>query len=225
MLLAIDTATRILSLALHDGDSLLAEWSLNVERNHTAVLAPLVKRTMAQCSVERGDLTALAACIGPGSYTGLRIGVALAKGFSAVGELPLVPVTTLDIIAAAQDQILDAETLIVTVPAGRNRVIWADYGNDGDGWMAKGEARLGSWDEMFEVCQHPCSLTGEITNAGLQRVREAVASGRPISLVAAARRLRRAGFLAEIAWERMRRHGAQTFAADLVRPIYLKSPG
>ena len=175
MLLAIDTATRLLSIALHDGDTLLAESTLTVDRNHSAVMAPLIERTMTQCGVESGDLTALATCVGPGSYTGLRIGVALAKGIAAVADLPLLPVTTLDIIAAAQDRALGAEILIVTVPAGRQRVIWADYHIDDAGWMAQGEARLGSWEELFEAHAGPCALTGEITTSGLQQVRTAIA--------------------------------------------------
>lgn len=225
MLLAIDTATRLLSLALHDGDTLLAECTLRVERNHSALLAPLIKQTMAQCGAARDDLTALAVCIGPGSYTGLRIGVALAMGMASARDLPLVPATTLDIIAAAQDQPMQADTLIVTVPAGRQRVIWADYRHDGLGWVARGESRLGSWDELFQAQTGRCALSGEITAAGLQRIRAAITSGQQIHLIAAAKRLRRAGFLAEIAWQRLRTDGANAFPADRVKPIYLTSPG
>ena len=224
MLLAIDTATDILSLAVHDGEMLLAESTLMVGRNHSALLAPLIEQAMAQSGVDKDDLTALTACIGPGSYTGLRIGVALAKGMAAVRDLPLVPVNTLDIIAAAQDRASESATLIVTVPAGRQRLIWASYRNAGAGWMRINEARLGSWDDLFENCQDPCALTGEITAAGLQRTREAIDAGKPIKLVVAAKRLRRAGFLAEIAWERLQRDGGDAYPADRVKPIYLKSP-
>lgn len=225
MLLAIDTATRLLSLALHDGDTLLAEATISVERNHSALLAPLIKQTLAQCGVAQDELTALAVCIGPGSYTGLRIGVALAMGMASVSNLPLIPASALDIIAAAQDQPLHAEKLIVTVPAGRQRVIWADYRHDGVGWLAQGEARLGGWDDLFQTQMGSYALSGELTAAGLQRVRAAIASGQQIHLIAAAQRLRRAGYLAEIAWQRLREDGADAFPADRVRPIYLRSPG
>ena len=169
MLLAIDTATQLLSIALHDGDTLLAECTLTAERNHSALLAPLIERTLAQCGFARDDLTALAVCVGPGSYTGLRIGIALAKGMAAVRNLPVAPVSSLDIIAAAQDRATGAETLIVTVPAGRQRVIWADYRHDENGWVAQGETRLGSWDELFQAQTGRYALSGEITAAGLAR--------------------------------------------------------
>ena len=225
MLLAIDTATQLLSIALHDGDTLLAECTLTAERNQSALLAPLIERTLAQCGFARDDLTALAVCIGPGSYTGLRIGIALAKGMAAVHDLPVAPVSSLDIIAAAQDRATGAETLIVTVPAGRQRLIWADYRHDETGWVARDEARLGSWDELFQAQTGPYALSGEITAAGLARIRAAIASGQQIHLIAPAKRLRRAGYLAEIAWQQLREHGVAAFPADRVKPIYLKSPG
>ena len=225
MLLAIDTATRILSIALHDGDALLAECTLTVERNHSKVLAPLVQRTLAQCGSSPDDISALATCVGPGSYTGLRIGVALAKGMTAAGGLPLVPVSTLDIIAAAQDQAIDDESMIVTVQAGRNRVIWAQYRYQSGGWVAESTTRLGEWDELLDAIAEPYRLTGEINVSGRQRLQMAREAGREIHVTAPAKRLRRAGFLAEIAWERLRREGAAAFPADQVKPIYLKSPG
>ena len=102
MLLAIDTATQALSIALHDGAALAAEHTLKADRRHSALLAPLIKQMMAQCDVTSGDLSALAVSVGPGSYTGTRIGVAMAKGMAAAAELPLVPVTTLETVLAAQ---------------------------------------------------------------------------------------------------------------------------
>ena len=220
MLLAIDTATRLLSVALHDGCALLAESTLTVERNHGKMLAPLVEQTLEQVGVSADDLTALAVSIGPGSYTGLRIGVAMAKGIAAVRDLPLVPVTTLDTIAAA----IDCPRAIVTVPAGRNRVIWALYQDDGGRLLAQNEAKLGSWDELLADCSQACALTGEITSAGLQQLMAAIESGRPITLMPAAQRLRRAGFLAEIAWQRLRHEGMLAFPAAAAMPVYLKSP-
>ena len=90
MLLAIDTATQIMSIALHDGEALHAECTLTAGRQHSALLAILIKQIMAQSSLPTDDLTALAVSVGPGSYTGLRIGVALAKGMAAVNDLLLV---------------------------------------------------------------------------------------------------------------------------------------
>src|SRR5690606_20526166 len=102
MLLAIDTATRSLSLALHDGDTVIAEQMWRTGNRHNALLAPAIQQMMDVCDVTMQDITAIAVTTGPGSYTGLRIGVAFAKGLAAVNNLPLIGVSTLDMLAAGQ---------------------------------------------------------------------------------------------------------------------------
>lgn len=224
MLLAIDTATRIISLALHDGEVLLAECTMTVGRNHSACLAPMIQQIMAQSDVGAADLRALAVSVGPGSYTGLRIGVALAKGMAAVRNLPLVPVSTLDIIAAGQTFCDPRARLVALAPAGRGRVISAEYRARNGRWTARGAASLQSWEDLLASYDElPVYLTGEITHQGLQKARAAVADGQDIRLIPPAERLRRAGYLAEAAWRRLRE--GQDFPAERVMPIYLKSPG
>ncbi|HRE29770.1 MAG TPA: tRNA (adenosine(37)-N6)-threonylcarbamoyltransferase complex dimerization subunit type 1 TsaB, partial [Anaerolineales bacterium] len=82
MILAIDTATRVISLALHRGDRLVAEHTWRTENVHTVELAPQVAVLLAQARVNPPELDALAVCLGPGSYTGVRIGLAYAKGLA-----------------------------------------------------------------------------------------------------------------------------------------------
>ena len=229
MLLAIDTATRIISLALHDGDMVLAESTLTVGRNHSACLAPMIQQMMAQSDVTAADLKAMAVSVGPGSYTGLRIGVALAKGMAAACSIPLVPVSTLDTIAAGQTFHDRQAVLVALVPAGRNRVISGEYRVRKGRWTAQGTARLQSWDDLLsscDLCELPVCLTGELTGPGLEAVQAAVAAGGKIRLLPPAERLRRAGYLAEEAWRRLREAGGERdFSAERVMPIYLKSPG
>ena len=224
MLLAIDTATRLLSIALHDGASLAAECSFAAHRKHSAFLAPLIKQMLTQTDTTTSDISSLAVSIGPGSYTGLRIGVALAKGMAAARDLPLVPVTTLDTIAAASRAANRSFPLIATVPAGRSRVIWAVYHCEGDAWRVSGEMKLGSWDELLAACDMPCTLTGEIDEDGLQKVRMARDAGGRVKLLSPAERFRRAGYMGQIAWKRLRRDDNRSYPADQVMPIYLKSP-
>lgn len=223
MLLAIDTATSQLSLALHDGDRLAAEFTLTADRKHSAVLAPLIEQILAHADATTSDVCSLAVAVGPGSYTGLRIGVATAKGMAAARDLPLVPVTTLDTIAAAAGAANRALPLIATVPAGRSRVIWAAYQWDSDAWRIMGDIKLGSWDELLAACDMPCSLSGEIYDMGMQSIHQAREAGAGIELLSPAERFRRAGFMAHIAWGRLRDAGARSYPADQVMPIYLKS--
>ncbi len=226
MLLAIDTSTQLLSIALHDGEVLLAEYTLTAGRQHSALLAPLIKQALAQTAVCAADLRALAVSVGPGSYTGLRIGVALAKGMAAVEGLPLVPVTTLECIAAAHSGRHSDKPLIATVPAGRKRAIWAEFQHNGASWEERRTPQISSWDELLSRINQPILLCGEISSAGLQAIRDSQDAGAEIHLASAAERFRRAGYLAEIAWTRLRESDDPSpFPAEAVMPLYLKSPG
>ena len=226
MLLAIDSATQILSIALHDGQALRAEWSLAAGRQHSTLLAPMIQQLMRQAAVSASDLQALAVAVGPGSYTGLRIGVALAKGLAAVDDLPLVPLTTLEIVLEAHAPARYEWPLVATAPAGRSRVIWAKYAPGGDTWILRRPAEISTWADLLAACQPPITISGEISSAGLDAIAAAQQAGASIDLPPAADRLRRAGHLAEIAWRRLREsQEARPFPAADVRPIYLKAPG
>lgn len=224
MLLAIDTATEILSIALHDGDSLAAEITLRAGRRHSALLAPLIERTMTQAEVSLDDLSALAVSVGPGSYTGTRIGVALAKGLAAPRDLPLAPVTTLETVLAAQALRQDDPPLVATVSAGRNRVIWAQYHCESSAWVERRPPRISDWNALLTTCDRPIRLSGEISRAGLAAIGSAREAGARIDLAPAAKRIRRAGFLAEVAWRRLRETDGSAFPADRVMPVYLQGP-
>ena len=183
----------------------------------------MIDETLGRTGRHMSDLSALAVCVGPGSYTGLRIGVALAKGMALARDLPLIPASSLDIVAASHQP--DDRRLIATVPAGRRRLIWARYAGDGAGWRVQGEAKLGDWDALLAESPAGCVIGGEIEPSGLRRLRTAMDAGLEIEVAAAARRLRRASVLADLAWTRLRDKGAAHFGADRVVPIYMKSPG
>ena len=226
MLLAIDTATALLSIALHDGQRLLAESTFTAGRQHSARLAPLVQQMLRDCTLSAADLRLLAVAVGPGSYTSLRIGVALAKGMAAVHSLPLVPVTALDVIAAGQCCPSEPAVLLAVLPAGRRRIIYGEYRAAAGCWQPQGSAKLTDWDDLLAAYERPVRLAGEIGAEGLERVQAALSSGADITVSSAAGRLRRAGYLAEEAWRCWRARGADgDFSAAQVMPIYLKAPG
>ncbi len=224
MLLAIDTATQTLSIALHDGEALEAEWSLRAGRRHSALLAPMLQRMMTQIGIDSDDLAALAVAVGPGSYTGARIGVALAKGMSAPRDLPLVGVTTLETVLVAKSPPQDEIPLVATVSAGRDRVIWAAYRWQAGDWREWRLPKISQWPALLAEFDQPVRFCGEVSAAGLASIREAQAAGADIKLAPAVERVRRAGWLAEVAWRRLRESGADAFPADRVMPVYLMSP-
>lgn len=225
MILAIDTATRLMSLALHDGSLLLAEQSWVAGNHHNTALAPAIDRMLAGQRLSPADLSALAVSVGPGSYTGLRIGVALAKGMAAARRLPLVGVSTLDTLAAGQPYYQSGIALIAVVQAGRGRIIVNSYRWRRGRWFSHAEPRLMDWETLLESLDGPAHITGEIDDDGVEIISDAQAKmDIRVTLAPPAQRMRRAGYLAEVALERLAETDDKSvFEASRVLPIYVKT--
>lgn len=224
MLLAIDTATQYVGLALHDGRDLLAESSWHTANNHTVELVPAVQTLLERAKIDPTALSALAVTTGPGSYTGVRIGVAVAKGLAAARNLPLVGIDVLDVLAAGQPHFQGG--LVAVAAAGRGRIIAATYQWRKGRWKTRHDPALLTWAELIANIDGAACVTGEISAEGHAALAAAKASGVPLSLAAAAFRLRRAGFLAEEAWARLRETDGilrDVFNASTVLPVYVKT--
>lgn len=224
MLLAIDTATRQISLALHNGKRLIAEQTWESDNNHTIQLSPAVKALLALHDLTINDLTELAVSIGPGSYTGLRIGVALAKGIAAARSLPLVGITTLETLAIGQPYYQSGAGLITVVQAGRGRAVVQTHKWRKGTWASRAEPQLMTWDEVIESMDGPAYITGEIDDKGFETLKAAQENNVPITIAPGAHRLRRAGFLAESAWEKLRSATDKSvFDPAKLVPVYVKT--
>lgn len=218
MLLAIDTATRTISLALHDGRQLVYEHTWYTANNHTIELAPAIRAALHTNHLAPTDLTAVAVAQGPGSFTGLRIGISAAKGLSAACNLALIAIPTLSILAAAMPP-FDG-TLTAILQAGRGRICAQPFAWQSGQWQPITEAEITTWTDLITQVHQPTLIAGEVDNEGAAHL----ASSSPlITLAPAAYRLRRAGFLAECAWVRMRAGDSDNPAT--ITPIYLHQPG
>src|SRR5512133_2146250 len=102
MLLAVDTSTAQVGLALYDGAQVISEYAWRSSQRHTVELAPAVSDLLARSGLKMDDVQALGIALGPGSFTSLRVGLSLVKGLALVRHLPLVGIPTLDILALAQ---------------------------------------------------------------------------------------------------------------------------
>ncbi len=224
MLLAIDTATRFMSLALHDGHALIAEQSMRIGNHHTTMLTPSITAMMDACAVKIDDLSSLAVSTGPGSFTGLRIGVAMAKGLAAYHALPLIGVSALDTLAAGQPQFETGHALVAVVQAGRGRVIVKSYRWRKGHWVSRAEPRLMHWSDLIAEIDGSAYISGEIDDRGRDAITDAQNAGVPVKLAPPVARLRRAGYLAQVAWEQL--HAADdwsVFPASKVTPVYIKT--
>ncbi|WP_455813045.1 tRNA (adenosine(37)-N6)-threonylcarbamoyltransferase complex dimerization subunit type 1 TsaB [Pseudomonas graminis] len=131
-ILAIDTATEACSVALLNNDRLLAHFEL-CAREHTQRILPLVQQILQEGGVALKDLDALAFGRGPGSFTGVRIGIGIAQGLSLGANLPLIGVSTLKTMAQSAWRLHGASRVLAAIDARMGEVYWAEYQRDEQG--------------------------------------------------------------------------------------------
>jgi tRNA threonylcarbamoyl adenosine modification protein YeaZ len=133
VLLAFDTATPYVTVALHDGESVVAERRSEQRMKHGEQLAPLIERVLADAGIVRQDLTAIAVGVGPGPYTGLRVGLVTARTLAFVLEIPVYGVCSLDVVAleAARGETPIGSDFVVATDARRKEVYLASYDAEG----------------------------------------------------------------------------------------------
>ncbi len=207
-LVAIDTATDQSGLALFNGEH-MAELSWPGGRQQTTSVLPAFEGMLRQLGVDIDEVGAIAVATGPGSFTGLRVGLSLAKGLAISGDRRLIGVNTLEIAAAPY--IEAGVECMVLVPAGRGRLVWA-LGRDDELPMVPVNT---SFEEfLVALGNHPAAIVvGELTPE--QHAATLAVHGRVSSLMSH----RRPGVLARIGFDRWR-SGDEDDPATL-EPVYL----
>jgi tRNA threonylcarbamoyladenosine biosynthesis protein TsaB len=215
MLLAIDTSTRFVGVALYNGAQVLSETVWSSHDYHTVELAPAVEQTLARSGLKVSDLSALAVATGPGSFTGLRIGMALAKGISLARRLPLIGVPTLDVLASGQP-VMDLP-LIAALRAGRGRLAAGRYRAVSGAWEAAGEVELLTAQVLSAGISQPTLVCGEFTSEERQLLARKRVN---VILASPAQSVRRPSYLAELAWTRWQSGDSDDPAT--LSPFYLQ---
>ncbi|MEV0218620.1 tRNA (adenosine(37)-N6)-threonylcarbamoyltransferase complex dimerization subunit type 1 TsaB [Streptomyces sp. NPDC050704] len=127
LLLALDTATPAVTVALHDGTSVIASHSQVDARRHGELLLPAVDRVLTEAGLRLDAVTGIVAGVGPGPYTGLRVGLMTADTFGLALGVPVYGLCTLDGLAFAADGSLADGPFVVATDARRKEVYWARY--------------------------------------------------------------------------------------------------
>ncbi len=214
MLLAVDTSTRNVGIALYNGISVLGEMSWYSHNYHTVELAPSIQDLFTRCGVQPEQLTVLAAALGPGSFTGLRIGLALVKGIAQGQNLPVIGIPTLDFLAAAQPP--SNLPLVAVLQAGRGRLAAGWYQYQNERWQQETSPRVTTAEDLAAGITKPTLVCGEL-DADDQKT--LTRKYRNVILASPAHSVRRPSFLAELAWQRWL--NKETDDSASLSPIYV----
>ncbi len=211
--LGFDCAGRGCSAAILIGDRVVAERALPMERGQAAALLPMIEAVLTDAGLRIAALDLLAVTIGPGGFTGLRIGLAAARGLSLAAARPLAGVTSFAAVAAAvPEQLRAGRRLVVALDSKRNEIFLQCFADDGS---AAGAAALVGPDELASwLSPGPLILAGDAALRLADGLR-----GRDVVL-APGDGLPRAGDVARLgaaAW----RSGAPLPRAE---PLYLRAP-
>lgn len=200
MLLAIDTSSLVLSCAAMEDDRLIAEWTVQRKLTHSEQLIPHMDALLAEAGISKKEITAVACAVGPGSFTGLRIGLATAKMAARIWQVPLIAVDTLEGLAR---NMAGAEAFILPLEdAQRGNVYAALYGAFQSMWL-EAPAEAAPVDEVIAAAvRHggPVIAVGEAADMYKDKL---TAAG--IRLAPPQNRCCRAGSVAAAAWAKWKR--------------------
>jgi tRNA threonylcarbamoyladenosine biosynthesis protein TsaB len=219
VVLAIDTSSRIGGVALCRGATIVGEETWQAGGSQTAQVLPAAARLWERAGLTVRDVAAVVVALGPGSFTGLRVGASLGKGLALALNVPLAGVATLDVVAYQHCHA--AAQLCAVVQAGRGQLYvgmyrrWQGRPRRAGNFMVRDVSELA--EDLAAVGQAPF-VCGELDPAAVA-VLEGRVGGR-LRLASPAAALRRTAFLAELGRWQIAAHGRADAAA--LQPIYLR---
>ena len=158
-ILAIDTSTKYLSVAVNEDCETLAGVEIRDELKHLDLLIPTIDKTLKKCYLNLKDVDAIALSIGPGSFTGLRIGVATCKGINMALGIPIVAVPTLDVIA--YNFLKEDDVLAPFIDAKKEKVYTSLYEKSQGNLHRVSDYMLLGIEEFMKKIKRPTTVFGD----------------------------------------------------------------
>ncbi len=219
-LLALETATSTCGVAVLDDDTVVAEAHLHRPRVHAERLTPLVENVLDHADVTPAALDAVAASMGPGSYTGLRIGVSTAKGWALSADAAFVGVPTLEAYAASLRPVAaPGDVMCALLDARREEVYAGAYRRTTEGMDEHASATALPVDDLSDWMG---TVDGRLWLAGdgAPKSRAALGDGFTCTMIPADEKPPSAGWVARWGRQRLESHGPDDVAT--VEPLYVK---
>jgi len=217
MELAIDTSTDFCSIGLfHQGET-IAELTWHSGQSHTIELVPNIVCLLEQAKISPQSIRAVFVAKGPGSFNGLRVGISTAKGLAFALTIPLVGISTLEVEAYPF-----AFTKLPLCPihnAGRGEIATALY-QQNDEWHCINPEHITSVDTLCQQIKQKTLFCGEIPTPVIEQLQQSL--GKHAIIPDHAARLRHAGYLAALGWQRLNK--GQTDNPASLQALYLRQP-
>jgi tRNA threonylcarbamoyladenosine biosynthesis protein TsaB len=217
MLLAIDTSTVQTGLACYDQQGLLAECTWQSGRDHSAQLLPQLTLLLRHLGRAREEIRAIAVALGPGSWSGLRVGMSTAKGFALSRGVPIIGIGTLEALLYQYER--PGATTVPLIRLGRERFATGTAHKHGARHAAI-EPRNVTLAEISAETTGRALFCGDVDADVRAALRERLGSRALFPSPAAI--ARRPGYLAELAWQRLQADDVDDLAT--LEPIYLGEP-
>lgn len=217
VLLALDTTNDYAGVAIYTPAGLLGERSWRSGRGHAEQVLEAADQLLRDCGLGPQSLSVVAAALGPGSWSGLRVGLSLAKGLAVARELPIIGVDSLEVLAYPHQRF--GRPVVAVIGLGRGRYAAAEYRLKRR-WTRVGEPRNLSLEELVAGVPDVSLVCGDVDDELQAALKKAHGAG--IVIEPPALNTRRAGYLAELAWTRHRAGSYDDLVA--LEPLYLGSP-
>ncbi|GIW44797.1 MAG: tRNA (adenosine(37)-N6)-threonylcarbamoyltransferase complex dimerization subunit type 1 TsaB [Candidatus Binatia bacterium] len=158
-ILAVETSTWLASVALTEGERVLASWEQMTRGQHAAVLLPAVQKVLAEGGMELDRVGAIAVSVGPGSFTGLRVGLSVAKGLAYALKLPVIGIPSLRVAAEAAPG--HHECVAALLDARKGEVYAALFQRVGETLDPVGPSQLLAVDDLENCLPRRCAIVGD----------------------------------------------------------------
>lgn len=214
MLLALDSSTQWIGLALYDGSLVLSEMVWKTANHHSVEISPAIRMLMQRSQVKMDQVKAIGVALGPGSFTSLRIGLAVGKGLAMALHVPIIGVPTLDVLAAGVSP--ERSPLVAVLQAGRHRLACQKYKYAAEGWKPEGTPYLSTVHDLEQQIHSPTWVVGELDEEDRQALKR---RWKNILIPSPAQSMRRPAILAEMAWQKWQAGNMDN--PVLLAPIYI----
>ena len=217
-ILGIDTSSMAASVAVIEDNKLICEYTINTKKTHSQKLMPMIENMLGLSDLNVREIDAIAVCEGPGSFTGLRIGMATAKAIAHVNDIPVIGVNSLEALAANMN--LCDKKICSILDAQRNQVYTGRYQYEGTKLVEIKEIGIQQIDELLEELAQSGEqwiLVGEAVYKYEDKIREIS----NIEIPAASNNVTKAGSLCCVAKVKFD-EGKDIFDCYTVNPLYIR---